>query len=275
MLTRSILCVALLLVLGTTVQAGQAQTVQGVVRDDATGDPLLGAAVRLLDPDDTVLSEILSDANGRFAVGLPAPGTYRLEITLIGYAPGRSDLFTVGSGDEPSVEIYLIVQPVRMDSLEVVGEPRNPRLEMVGFYQRVAQDYGHFMLREEIERRSARQVTDLFYGFQGGRVVSVNNLAGEFDVVLRGGSTMFLGEICFPTVVLDGVVVRNGGPVDYRTAEGRRQAEIMGRDLGQWNALVHPAEIDAIEVYPSAMGLPVQYAGHRSPCGAILIWTRR
>lgn len=275
MVTRLMLGAVLLLALSMSARAGHAQTIQGVVRQDPSGDPLQGAAVRLLDAYDAVLDEVLSDDDGRFAIRLSSPGSYRLEVTLIGFGPGRSALFTVGPDDEPSVEIFLTVEPVRLDSLVVQGEPRNPRLEMVGFYNRLADDVGHFILREEIERRSPRQVTDLFYGYPGARVTTVNSLMGEYDIVMRAGATMFLGKVCYPTVVLDGVVVRGGGAAslsDLRQS-WRGQRDVV--ELGRWNDLVEPANIEAIEVYPSAAGIPVQYAGSRSPCGAILIWTRR
>jgi hypothetical protein len=272
---RSDLITVLLFMLGVHAPAGHAQIVRGVVRQDPAGDPLQGAAIRLLDASDVVLDEVLSDDDGNFVIGLPSPGSYRLEVTRIGYTPGRSDLFTVGPDDEPTVEIHLSVQPVRLDSLEVVGEPRSPRLEMVGFYRRLQEEVGHFILREEIERRSPRQATDLFYGYPGARVAIVNSLTGEYDIIMRAGATMFLGRVCFPTVVLDGVVVRRGGTANPETGQQRWRVQTDAIELGGWNALVEPADIEAIEVYPSAAGLPVQYAGSRSPCGAILIWTRR
>ena len=44
-----------------------------------------------------------------------------------------------------------------------------PILERVGFYKRMDLGFGYFLQREEIERRSATQVTDLFYGVPGLR----------------------------------------------------------------------------------------------------------
>ena len=169
MATRSALCAVLLLVLSVSARAGHAQLIQGIVLEDPSGQPIEGAAVHLLDATDSILSETLSDAEGRFAVRLPAPGTYRLAVSRIGYASARTELFVVGPDVEPSVEIYLTVEPIPLDPLDVVGESRAPQLELVGFYHRLERGYGHFIVREEIERRSAARVTDLFYGFQGGR----------------------------------------------------------------------------------------------------------
>ena len=63
---------------------------------------------------------------------------------------------------------------------------------------------------------------------------------------------MFILRGCTPTVVLDGAVV------------GRGDVDVVA-----------PHSLEAIEVYPSAAGVPVQYSGYLSPCGAILLWSRR
>ena len=39
--------------------------------------------------------------------------------------------------------------------------------------------------------------------------------------------------------------------------------------------LVHADNVAGIEVYPSPMGVPVQYNNRGALCGVILIWTRR
>ncbi len=41
-----------------------------------------------------------------------------------------------------------------------------------------------------------------------------------------------------------------------------------------WTELLHPTDILALEVYPRPAGLPPWLAGSRSPCGAVVIWTK-
>ena len=240
MATRSTLCAVLLLALSVPARAGHAQLIQGTVLEDPSGQPIVGDKLFFFADNE------LWTSDGT------AAGTYRLSVSRMGYAPGRSDLFVAGPDDEPSLEIYLAVEPVPLESLEVVGEPRAPQLELVGFYKRMEKGYGHFILREEIERRPIVWVTDIFYGIPGVRVVAADASAGEYDVSLRGGG--------WPTVVLDGVVVRGGCD--------------KGSEIGRWGEVVHWANIEAIEVYKGA-GAPVQYGGMRGGCGTILIWTRR
>ena len=62
-----------------------------------------------------------------------------------------------------------------------------------------------------------------------------------------------------PSVVLDGAVLQVGGVSGGLSAD----------------ELLNPFNIEAVEVYPSAAGVPVQYGGYMSPCGAIVAWSRR
>ncbi len=77
---------------------------------------------------------------------------------------------------------------------------------------------------------------------------------------MRAANTMFFRGKCNPSVVLDGVLLQPGG-----TASG-------GLSLDD---LVNPFNIEALEVYPGPEGVPVQYSGYLSPCGAILVWSKR
>ena len=263
---RLVVCAFLVLSSSMLARHTDAQLIKGIVREDPSESPIPGAAVRLINAEDDTLSTVMSDDAGEFSITLPSSGYFRLSVVRLGYTPANSGLFLVEENDEPEVDIYLTAAPVSLDTIDVVGEVREPKLESVGFYERLEDGIGFFVTREDIERRPVRQVTDLLHGFRGGRVTIVNSLTGEYDVIMRAGATSFIrgggapqDAVCFPAIVIDGVVVRHGG---------------MGVEIGGWNALVDPAEIEAIEAYSNSSGLPVRYAGMRTPCGAILIWTR-
>ena len=46
----------------------------------------------------------------------------------------------------------------------------------------------------------------------------------------------------------------------------------QGEDM---DALFKPNEIEAIEVYVSAIDTPIQFQGPQSQCGTVVIWTKR
>lgn len=66
---------------------------------------------------------------------------------------------------------------------------------------------------------------------------------------------------CQPLFYLDGTLVSSGMP--------------NGRSGTLINDLVHPEDIEAIEVYSNVSRIPPQYNGSSSACGVVLIWTRK
>lgn len=250
----------------------EAQVVQGAVLDATSGRPVGAAMVELVDSMGGAVASAHTGTRGLFMLRAPSPGRYRVRARSIGYADFTSDPFAISEAQEAWAEVRLGVSPVPVEPLEAVAEGRVEELQKVGFYRRLHQGTGLFLQREEIEEKKASLVTELLYGLPGVRVFPTDAASGEYDVIMRGARTRRLvnagaqaekGAPCFPTVVLDGLVVRRGGYGDARTME-----------TGRWNELVPPAQVEAIEVYPSGNGLPVQYGGMTSPCGAILIWTR-
>jgi TonB-dependent receptor-like protein len=137
-------------------------------------------------------------------------------------------------------------------------EKRLPYLADAGFYKRRQAGFGHFLSRDEIDKRDPLILSDLLKGMSGVRVTCTG--ARRCTVTMRAANTMFFRGKCNPSVVLDGVVLQPGG-----TGGGG----LLLDDL------VNPFSIEALEVYPGPEGVPVQYSGYLSPCGAILVWSRR
>ena len=248
----------------------EGQVIRGSVSEDGSGSAVIGAELSLVDSLDAVLARAITDDSGKFLIRAPRAGSFRLRASHFGYATFTTDVFPLSGNTEAVADIRLAPAPVAIDTLEASGERRVPQLARAGFYTRRDGGFGYYLARDEIVRRSAHRVTDLLHGYPGAAVVSVGSM-GQFDVMMRGASTMLFRSGrreagaparagCFPTVAVDGVIVRNGG---------------VGVEVGRWNELVHPSEVEAIEVHPAAAGLPVQLRGNVSPCGAIVIWTVR
>lgn len=74
----------------------QAQSVRlGGQITDKTGEPLANCTVMLLDADSSFIAGVISDAGGIYRLKIPAEGTYRVEISMLGY---EKQLFTVEAG---------------------------------------------------------------------------------------------------------------------------------------------------------------------------------
>ena len=64
--------------------------------------------------------------------------------------------------------------------------------------------------------------------------------------------------VYYATLIVDGNIVHRGGGTP-----------------AQIDFLVDPVQVAGIEVFPSSMGVPIQYGGLDAACGVIVIWTRR
>ncbi|MGD2121382.1 MAG: carboxypeptidase regulatory-like domain-containing protein [Gemmatimonadota bacterium] len=244
MVVRSRLFIPVLFLFGVVPSGLGAQIISGTVRDRISRERVPEALVVLLTADSSYLTQTATELDGGFRLPVPEPGDYRVFVRTMGYAPSLTEPLTVADREEIEVTVFLRADPVALDSLEVVTEARTRQLEMVGFYKRQKKGFGYFIEKEEINRSHASRITDLLYGLPGVRMVG-NQATGELSVLLRGSQAK---------VVLDGMVLL---------------------DTQDINALVHPFNIEAIEIYPGIGGVPVQYRTiYGGSGGAILIWTR-
>lgn len=262
----------------------------GTVRDAATGRPLRGARVVLRWPRSTQLRQsttsivtvewegvaIETDARGGFrACGVPAGGRIAARA-VAGERRGPERAFqldadetaelTLEVGDVSAARRAGVVDvaarpgataedPVALDEITVTAaaDVPAPRLDRVGFYDRERTTTGEFIDRAAIERRHAQRVTQILQNVPGVRTVPFER--DRTAVYMRG--PMNFSGICWPRVYLDGVVLFQGGA----------SAEFI-------DPVVHPTNLEGIEVYRSAAEVPPQYGGAQSACGVIVLWTR-
>ena len=106
---------ALLLVRPLTVQAET--SLSGTVTDAATGEPLSGAAIRLVG----TLQWRATDLEGQFTFSVVPPGTHKVEISLIGYAP-LTETVQVISGEQVRLTVALTPSPVYMNEVLILAD---------------------------------------------------------------------------------------------------------------------------------------------------------
>jgi len=238
-----------------------AQALGGTVVDSASGKPVVGARVVVLDSAGKGLFAAVTSSDGKFSFHLPSAGDYRVRVSRIGYPSRITEPIDISRAVSANVLVRLASTPISLDTVIVVAAPveRRPQfLVDAGFYRRQRMGFGHFLTRSDIDQRDAFILSDLLHDMSGVRVTCAG--ARRCAVTMRAANTMFFRGKCNPSVVLDGVVLQPGG-----TSDGG-----LGLD-----DLVNPFNIEALEVYPGPEGVPVQYSGYLSPCGSIIVWSRR
>ncbi len=125
MLPRSLALSGLLLLsaggLGTPLAA---QAVRGTVSDPATGEPLWGAVVVLLEgaEGEARAAGVIADQGGRYLIRAPGPGTYRLRAERIGFRSITTPPFALGAEESLHRDLRAPVQAVALEEIRVVGE---------------------------------------------------------------------------------------------------------------------------------------------------------
>jgi hypothetical protein len=85
---------------------GQSATLQGIIHDQSTGQPLEGANIVLKHIDDETRLGMATDPNGFYAIENIDPGTYELTISFVGYE-SYHDTLSLNSGDRIRVNVGL------------------------------------------------------------------------------------------------------------------------------------------------------------------------
>jgi hypothetical protein len=234
------------------------QIVSGTVLDELTELPITDAVVTLVRQEDRDTRQQATDLSGYFELPASGPGTYMIYFSHLSYEHSGGGPFELVDVDTLRLQIFLMKEAVMLDEVTVEAESMLPHLAAVGFYNRKNVGWGEFIMREDIVKKQAFQPSDLFTGLKS-------------TVVLRreGADEIYSSRrnTCLMTVIIDGSIVFTNEMT--RERRGRRPLHNMSID-----GLVAVDNIEAIEVYGSPQGIPQQWQ-RQSPCGAVLIWTRR
>lgn len=225
-----------------SAQEGEVGTggVKGAVKD-SLGYPVFGAQIAVGGTD--LMAE--TDERGEFLLAKARVGELSIRVRRIGYKPDTVRV-NVLAGQTIPVTLTLARVAVELDPLVIVGR-RNMSGRLAGFYERQGRGMGHFLTREQIERRNPMNMTDLFRMVPGANVI--NRGMGGAQVRFRGSRTP-------PLVWLDGTPLYAG---EF--------------DLDS----VDPRSFEGVEIYSGPASVPAEFLGNRamsSSGGTIILWTR-
>ena len=215
-------------------------SVSGTVRD-GEGRAITGAQVSVL--GGTAAGE--SDEFGAFRVANVPLGQASMLVRRIGFAPETLNvLVDVGGGRAHHLDLTRVAPPLA--PILILGR-RDVKGVMAGFYARLERGQGRFLTREQIDRSTARRMSDLLRGIPGLRI----------DQRRFGTQTYRMrGSPIAPLVWLDGIPM------------GSSEVDLDNFD---------PRTFAGIEIYSGAATVPVEFSGGRSMStsgGTILLWTR-
>jgi hypothetical protein len=217
--------------------------IKGTVRD-SSGRAIIGVQVAL--PGSSLRIE--TDDKGEFQLAKVRPGMLTMRFLRLGYRPDTLSLLVI-SGRIVPLDVTLSMLPRQLSPVVVQG-----RSDLTGwrrdFYQRRDLGGGHFITRDDIDKRRPGQMTDMLRVIPGVQIRPGNGIIRN-QVRFRGKTG------CAPLTWLDGAPL-SAGEFDL-------------------DAIV-PTSIEAMEIY-SGSTVPPRFAvapgiGPRT-CGVIVMWSRQ
>jgi len=239
---RLIVPVLLLPALAFAASAQSVGAISGTIRDSG-GTPVRGVEVVLLQRQGVVYSDSL----GVFRFGNVPSGKRALHFRRLGFEPKSVDAeITEGQ----TLALSVVLDPFATEIEGMTVEELARKRQMLGdFYDRKSRGFGHFITRDEIEKRGPMNLSDMMRTVPGARLVPVQ---GTSQATLRFNRAQ-MGRDCPPQYWVDGVKAWNLNIDD-----------------------IVPQDVEGIEIYPGASTVPPQFNTREGNtiCGVIVIWTR-
>ena len=223
----------------------QTLAVSGTVSDEATGEPVVGAAVQLKGST-TVFA--LTDNNGAYQIFVPSDGV--LAVSSLDY-----QAVEVSVNGRIAVNIALKSDTQMLDDVIVVAYGTIRREANTGSVSSVK--------NEQLAQAPATSVDKMLSGKMAG--VSISSGSGQpgstSTIRVRGTSSINAGNE--PLWVVDGIPVM---------AEDFRQLSAVGVGGGSSSTFINPNDIESITVLKDAAAASVY--GSRAANGVILVTTK-
>lgn len=236
----------------------------GRVVADSTARNLEGAEVVL--PD--LGKSVTTDDQGRFRVGDILPGTHRILVRRLGYAPlDTAILFRTNQAVDRRIVLRRVVT---LDSVNVVAN--RSRLP-ASFEDNRRIGLGQFITRDSLAKQEERKLSDILHGFRG--VMVDPGVSGRAWLLSsRQPASLSKTEIYFAS--------------KYERSEGMRREGCYALVFHD-DVLLNPSnppepidintivlsQIEAIEYYAGPAETPAKYNRLGARCGVLVLWTRR
>ncbi|WP_242083258.1 SusC/RagA family TonB-linked outer membrane protein [Aestuariivivens sediminis] len=235
----------MLFILTAAMDVAAQVEVSGVVRDNETGDPLLGATVLIKGTSNGTIT----DLDGAFNLSVENQNAM-LVISYTGYKT-----MEVKAGT--NLQINLNVDIGKLDEVVIIGYGTQKRSDLTGSLAGV-----------KSETLMESQTTDVFSAMQGRMAgVQISSDSGQpgggIELTVRGQTS--INASSSPLFVIDGVQIDVN--YDEVATTGSSQARI--------NPLtgINPADIESIEVLKDASATAIY--GSRGANGVIIVTTKR
>lgn len=146
---RTLLLFLALVFSGHLIAQSETGTLEGIVIDANTEEPLFNAGVRIIG---TYFGQVTT-ASGRFRLTEIPPGDYNIKVELLGYGTTQINGVSIVAGEKTELTIEMSEQEDVLDEVTVVGQKSQVDLETAG---------SEITIRaQEIEQMNVRNVEEV------------------------------------------------------------------------------------------------------------------
>lgn len=283
-LTRSargavfVLCASVSLLAAARTVSAQGEVSGRVVAGDSSRRPVQGAEASIGKLGRTVMS----DSSGRFRLKDLPPGAHTVLLRAIGFK-SESSLVAIEFDEVVSWNVSLTRSTGTVLPGRVVTAGAPAPAKLVEFMERREAGVGNFITREQLAKAEGglRQTGDVISQVPGVRIRRGGN-----KIWVASSRTTKSTKCAFCVDTIDTTITSALSAADF--AAGARPACYMDvyidgimvydsrhPELGLFDVnTVSPENIAGIEIYSSALQVPMKYARTGAGCGVLLIWTR-
>lgn len=230
-------------IIAATPLRGQAPIILTGTVTDSSGAPIIGASVSVVG----VAGDVTTSEKGVFQLSTTSASGIKVKVRRLGFAPLVREIAVDGSSPMNRLQLILSAIPVSLKPVVVEASHVEYSGRLAGYYQRLQRRTGgYFISREEIDRKSFRDLSQLLSGVPG---------INAFALRSGGGAVRMRGQACRPLVWLDGVAMPAG--------------EV---DLDAFPT----STLHGIELYLGVSSSPAEFVLNdgSTSCGTILLWSR-
>ena len=238
----------LILCMGTAL----AQTkVTGTVLSQEDGQPIIGAAVKVVGTQ----TGMLTDVNGKFTLNLPS-GKNQLEVSYLGYV---SQTVAAKNG----MRVFLKADAQALDEVVVTAMGISREKKALGYA--VSEVNGDELIKS---RGGLSNPVNALQGKVAGLQITsgAGSMGGSSKVLIRGNNS--LSGSNQPLFVVDGVPIEGK---DFNSTDTQRGAG--GYDYGNLIQDMNPDDIESVSVLKGAAASALY--GSRASNGVIMITTKK
>ena len=263
-------------------RAGAQGSLTGYVRDEATLRGLQGAEVSVAGTD----HKTRSDKDGKYMLRDILPGTQRISVRAVGFAP--VDTALVFATDKATENVFFLGKPATtLDTVKTSSQVRVHGAGFASFAERKARGFGDFLDSTFLRANEGRRLPDLLTGLRGLHVMQPSTCKLARPVLCDwrvAGTKRGAQTVCAMQVVLDGAVVQRSVLFEDRYAPPfspeavvkayADKMEDFWRQTFDLNT-ISVASLIGVEVYRSGAEAPDVYGGLGTNCGVVVLWTHR